>query len=94
MRVSFDATTNTQLVMEMFNKLANDDQFRQQFASDPHGTLQQYGVVLEPGVSVTVPPKDKINDFLNSLQTSPLSTTPDGMVKLNTALSDNLIFFG
>lgn len=94
MRVSFDATTNTQLVMEMFNKLANDDQFRQEFASDPHATLQQYGVVLEPGVSVTVPPKDKINDFLNSLQTSPLSTTPDGMVKLNAALSDNLIFFG
>ncbi len=94
MRISFDSNANTQLVTEMFNKLANDDQFRQEFASNPQATLQQYGVVLETGVSVTVPPKDKINDFLNSLQTSPLSTTPDGMVKLNTTLKDNLIFFG
>lgn len=94
MSISFDSTASPQLVTELCDKLANDDQFRQQFTADPHGTLQTHGVVLDPGVSVTLASKDKINDFLEGLKSSPLSTNAEGVAKLNGALSDNLIFFG
>jgi putative modified peptide len=94
MSISFDSTASPQLVTELCDKLANDDQFRQQFTADPHGTLKTHGVVLDSGVSVTLASKDKINTFLESLKSSPLSTNAEGVAKLNGALSDNLIFFG
>jgi putative modified peptide len=58
---------------EILDRLANDDQFREQMLGDPVGTLGALGVVIDPALVPAVrslPSKDSLQKDKTAIQAS------------------------
>jgi putative modified peptide len=55
---------------ELLNKLAEDDDFRQQLEADPQGVLAQYGIVVPEEAlqgETLLPPKEEVREALSQM---------------------------